>query len=231
MQTAESASDFSQSEVEAEALQRFAQSLESQAATDNSIEGEKSGTISAAVFDWNDDFVGDQYDVVIACDVLYETLAPEALARLLPTMLAGPAQDGRRILLTDPQDRTPKHRENFFKLLARDDPSIVCEWVKTIEVEHPTASGAPVKVLSIAYILLEKYLWGLNLLVRRLCACVTSGVLIQEGIQCSTQPKRAVQVISLRRRIATDTIGTSLIARLTPALHGTDRRGRVLSSR
>lgn len=156
LRTAVSAGDFSESEQEAAALQRFSQSLQVHEGTDKRTEGEASGIINAAVFDWNDEFVGDKYDVVIACDVLYETLAPEALAHLLPAMLAGPAQDGRRILLTDPQDRTPKHREKFLRLLARNDPTIVCEWVRTVEVEHPTASGSPVKVRSMAHISLNR---------------------------------------------------------------------------
>lgn len=141
--TAVCAAAFSESEAEAEELQCFTQSLQTAAATDS-----QSGTISAAVFDWNNEFAGSaKFDVVIACDVLYEEVAVEPLARLLPAMLAGPVEDGRRILLTDPQDRTPKHRERFLELLAHTDPSLVVDFVKTVEVEQ-LATGATVKVLS-----------------------------------------------------------------------------------
>jgi Lysine methyltransferase len=146
LKTTVNADALSESEHEAKELRDFTQSLHTYAATDSSIAGGQSGDISASLFDWNNEFVDEPYDTVIACDVLYESMAVEPLARLLPNMLAGPVQDGRRILLTDPQDRTPEHRKRFLDLLAQHDPSLVVDFVKTVEVDHSTASNAPVKV-------------------------------------------------------------------------------------
>jgi ETFB lysine methyltransferase len=137
---------FSDSAAEAEQLEQFTARLQMSGAQHNSAVHGQRGTISAALFDWNNEFAGDPYDTVIACDVLYENYAVEPLARLLPTMLAGPVRDGRRILLTDPQDRTPEHRRRFLDLLAQQDPTLVVDFVKTVEVDHATSSGAPVKV-------------------------------------------------------------------------------------
>lgn len=148
LKTAVSAAAFSDSEEESVELQRFTQCLQASTTPYCRAGCTQDCMISASIFNWNDGFVGEQYDTVIACDVLYEEVAVEPLARLLPKMLACPAQVTGRILLTDPQDRTPKNRTKFLDLLAHHDPSLVVEFVKTIDVQHPTASGAPVKVLS-----------------------------------------------------------------------------------
>jgi predicted nicotinamide N-methyase len=146
LKTTVSADAFSASEQEAEELRSFTDRLQQCAPKHSSTVGGQSAVISASLFDWNNAVVNEPYDTVIACDVLYDSVAVEPLARLLPDMLAGPVQDGRRILLTDPQDRTPEHRKRFLDLLAQHDPSLVVDFVKTVEVDHSTASNAPVKV-------------------------------------------------------------------------------------
>lgn len=174
LKTTTSAAAFSESETEAKELEHFTKRLQASATADSSTAHGQGGTLGACLFDWNDDFSGVTYDTVIACDVLYENVAVEPLARLLPMMLAGAEQDSR-ILLTDPEHRTPDHRRRFREwpllcpfllswpwcfidswlayavdLLVNHDPSLAVDFVKTVSVQHSLACGgaAPVKVLS-----------------------------------------------------------------------------------
>lgn len=149
LHTETSAASFSESKEEVDSIEQFTHNLRSAATVEGRLQQEQSCTIEASVFDWNNEFKGEPYDTVIACDVLYENIAVDPLARLLPTMLAGPVKDGRRILLTDPQSRTPDHRQRFLDLLAEHDNTLVVDFVKTVTVEHATSAGAPVKVIPI----------------------------------------------------------------------------------
>ncbi len=56
-----------------------------------------------------------RFDVVLACDVLYESAAVEPISRLVPGILKA---DGGRLLLADPPNRTAHNRERFVELLG-----------------------------------------------------------------------------------------------------------------
>lgn len=72
--------------------------------------------ISAQSFDWSDPPALQPFDVILACDVLYEDFSVEPLAGLVPELLSN-APDAR-VLLADPVNRTPHNRERFLNLLA-----------------------------------------------------------------------------------------------------------------
>ncbi|GAX81814.1 hypothetical protein CEUSTIGMA_g9242.t1 [Chlamydomonas eustigma] len=74
------------------------------------------GGVRARVFDWNKaDLLRDQFDVLLACDVLYEDMAVEPIAHLVPSLLSRKA--GSRLLLADPPNRTARNRDRFLRLL------------------------------------------------------------------------------------------------------------------
>lgn len=136
LDTKTSAADFSKSKAEAVHLREAQRTLQAHADKSSSC------MLSAEKYDWNDEFIGAPYDVVIACDVLYESAAVAPVASLLPAMLAGRMDSERRLLLTDPQNRTPKHREKFLELLAAHDKDLVVDFVRRSSIEHPTSAGA-----------------------------------------------------------------------------------------
>jgi hypothetical protein len=67
------------------------------------------------VFDWDKTEVLEQFDVVLACDVLYEDAAVEPIARVVPQLLR---TTSGTLLLADPPNRTAQNRERCVKLLA-----------------------------------------------------------------------------------------------------------------
>lgn len=72
--------------------------------------------ISAQLFDWADPPALAPFDVILACDVLYEDFSVEPLAGLVPELLSN--QPDARVLLADPVNRTPHNRQRFLELLA-----------------------------------------------------------------------------------------------------------------
>jgi predicted nicotinamide N-methyase len=75
--------------------------------------------VSASPFDWHarplPPHLRRKFDVVLACDVLYERDAVEPLAEVVPLLMA----DGARLLLADPPARTAENRKRFLELLER----------------------------------------------------------------------------------------------------------------
>lgn len=73
---------------------------------------------SAEMFDWNA-VPADQrtFDLVLACDVLYESHAVAPVASLVPKLTV---PGGGRWLLADPPNRAPKNRARFRELVAGD---------------------------------------------------------------------------------------------------------------
>jgi predicted nicotinamide N-methyase len=77
-------------------------------------------------FDWHQRplpaTLRQSFDVVVACDVLYERDAVEPLAEVVPLLLAKSSRsgggNGRLLLLADPPARTAQHREQFLSLLS-----------------------------------------------------------------------------------------------------------------
>ena len=83
-------------------------------------DGEACGTACVAeVFDWNA-VSADQrtFDLVLACDVLYEAHAVAPVAALIPK-LTNEAPRGRW-MLADPPDRAPKNRAAFLEKVKLD---------------------------------------------------------------------------------------------------------------
>ena len=77
--------------------------------------GHEGPLIRAEVFDWDKTELAERFDVVLACDVLYEDAAVEPIARVVPQLLK--ATSGT-LLLADPPNRTAQNRERCVKLLA-----------------------------------------------------------------------------------------------------------------
>ena len=87
---------------------------------DDDDDGEARGTACVAeVFDWNA-VRADQrtFDLVLACDVLYEAHAVAPVAALIPK-LTNEAPRGRW-MLADPPDRAPKNRAAFLERVKLD---------------------------------------------------------------------------------------------------------------
>lgn len=74
-----------------------------------------SGQIRAQVFDWNQTVLKDKFDVVLACDVLYEDDAVEPISAAVPRLLKSTG----KLLLADPPKRTVHNRERFLQLLSQ----------------------------------------------------------------------------------------------------------------
>lgn len=78
------------------------------------------GTVCAAeVFDWNA-VRADQrtFDLVLACDVLYEAHAVAPVSALIPKLTNGAPRG--RWMLADPPDRAPKNRAAFLERVKSD---------------------------------------------------------------------------------------------------------------
>ena len=80
--------------------------------TDSSVNHQ----VTAEMFDWSAPPALRPFDVVLACDVLYEDFSVEPLAGLVPELLSN--QLNARILLADPVNRTPHNRQRFLELLS-----------------------------------------------------------------------------------------------------------------
>jgi len=76
--------------------------------------------VRAVPFDWHERplpaSLRGRFDVVLACDVLYEQAAVGPLAEVVPLLLS--AEGAGRVLLADPPARTAANRERFLELLA-----------------------------------------------------------------------------------------------------------------
>lgn len=82
---------------------------------------------SAHIFDWSQPVSLSGFDVVLACDVLYESFSVEPVAKVAPQLLK-PRRSARdlrsddtstpRFLLTDPPHRARRNRERFLTLLS-----------------------------------------------------------------------------------------------------------------
>ena len=85
----------------------------------------------ACVFDWNQAVTLSGFDIILACDVLYETFSVEPVANVVPQLLASaihrphPKPDLEHsspynpgVLLADPPLRARHNRERFLSLLS-----------------------------------------------------------------------------------------------------------------
>lgn len=71
--------------------------------------------VSAQHFDWGDPSCQGEYDVALACDVLYEPYSVEPVATITPRLLN---HRTGRLLLADPSHRTKDNRDRFLQLLG-----------------------------------------------------------------------------------------------------------------
>ncbi|XP_024540054.1 protein N-terminal and lysine N-methyltransferase efm7 [Selaginella moellendorffii] len=81
--------------------------------------------VTAEIFDWTEDRDLSRYefDTVLACDLLYMKSSPARLAKIAPQLLK---KGGKaRLLLTDPVERTPGHRDEFLRLLQSTQLKVV----------------------------------------------------------------------------------------------------------
>ncbi|KAG2481871.1 hypothetical protein HYH03_019167, partial [Edaphochlamys debaryana] len=97
-----------------------------------------------------------RFDVVLACDVLYESAAVGPISELLPALLR---PDGGRFLLADPPNRTAHNREAFLERLKDGPLRLRLEEasMEQCQVSHldnemvgglpPTAQAVPVQFL------------------------------------------------------------------------------------
>lgn len=134
-----SAASFSVTSEEKEALLRLQEQLKA-----GNVHVLHQCKVTASEFDWHQPFSGQPYDVVIACDVLYDASAVSPLATLLPCML-GPGAEvygWNRLILTDPPERTPHHREDFLAKLAAQHPDMVVEFTSSNSVDEHGVSGS-----------------------------------------------------------------------------------------
>ncbi len=88
-----------------------------QASTSGSGSGDPvtpAGAVRAALFDWSRPPSLARFDVVLACDVLYEPDAVDPIASVIPRLLKSTSG---ALLLADPPNRTAPNRERFLRLL------------------------------------------------------------------------------------------------------------------
>lgn len=109
--------------------------------------------VQAAPFDWTVPFEGAPFDVIIACDVLYEKFSLEPLASIIPTML-GDRSMAQSLLLTDPPERHPANRRRFMELITERDKELV---VRLNKISSPVHEG---KSTDVQLIVLERRVGG-----------------------------------------------------------------------
>ncbi|KAL3132844.1 hypothetical protein ABBQ38_006769 [Trebouxia sp. C0009 RCD-2024] len=71
--------------------------------------------VRAELFDWTSHVCHGNYDVALACDVLYEHFSVEPMANIVPQLLN---PKSGRLLLADPSRRTKDNRNKFLRLLS-----------------------------------------------------------------------------------------------------------------
>lgn len=109
--------DHGAATVEARAFEAWtALGLSENTNTDSRI-----SNIRWSVFDWSarlDDAVMGRFDVVLACDVLYEQFSVEPVSSVVPKLLRGHGgKVDSRLLLCDPPLRAKQNRDAFIRLL------------------------------------------------------------------------------------------------------------------
>lgn len=73
----------------------------------------------AEVFDWSEKKKHTStFEMVLACDVLYEKSSVPYIAEILPNLICGSGSG--KVIMTDPTHRTPQNREKFLNLINND---------------------------------------------------------------------------------------------------------------
>eukprot|EP00850_Spirogloea_muscicola_P006066 SM000028S10160 [mRNA] locus=s28:699027:702642:+ [translate_table: standard] len=110
----------------------------------------------AEVFDWGDkDACMKEFDVVLACDVLYEKPAVDLIADLVPRLLR--PCDNPLLLISDPVERNPKNRERFVDLMDAANGPMLLE-LQSMETRMAVMdnSAHPIELLAFAGRAIEK---------------------------------------------------------------------------
>jgi predicted nicotinamide N-methyase len=87
---------------------------------DSSSSSSSRPRLRAQVFDWHATQLQEKFDVVVACDVLYEESAVEPVAEVVSRLLK---PTSGLLLLADPPNRTAQHRQRCIQLLAEAKPA------------------------------------------------------------------------------------------------------------
>eukprot|EP00850_Spirogloea_muscicola_P006325 SM000030S11334 [mRNA] locus=s30:239985:242971:+ [translate_table: standard] len=103
----------------------------------------------AEVFDWGDKDACMEFDVVLACDVLYEKPAVDLIADLVPRLLK--PCDNSLLLISDPVERNPKNRERFVDMMDAANGPMLLE-LQSMETRMAVMdnSAHPVELLAFA---------------------------------------------------------------------------------
>ena len=100
------------------------------------------GQIQARIFDWSEkDITLEKFDVVLACDVLYEKFSVEPIAWIAPLLLK---EEGGMLLLADPPLRAKANRDRFVELM--ESSGFTTNEIKTKRV-LVTDEGKPEKTM------------------------------------------------------------------------------------
>eukprot|EP00850_Spirogloea_muscicola_P011991 SM000076S21812 [mRNA] locus=s76:360233:363087:- [translate_table: standard] len=111
----------------------------------------------AEVFDWGDRNACMEFDVVLACDVLYEKPAVDLIANLVPRLLKPWYDDLHHncdnflLLISDPVERNPKNRERFVDMMDAANGPMLLE-LQSMETRMAIMdnSAHPVELLAFA---------------------------------------------------------------------------------
>ena len=109
-------------------LENLSSAADSFFASKNESSGQQQNqVIRAETFDWYQPITNlkSYFDVVVACDVLYERTSVEPVAAVAPQLLR-PGGDST-ILLADPPSRAKQNRVQFLELLALADGFMAVE--------------------------------------------------------------------------------------------------------
>lgn len=72
--------------------------------------------VLSEIADWGDKSIQNKdFDVVLACDVLYESASVDLIADLVPRLLT--KRSGAKLIVTDPVERCPQNRKRFIDLM------------------------------------------------------------------------------------------------------------------
>ncbi|BDA46391.1 probable electron transfer flavoprotein beta subunit lysine methyltransferase [Coccomyxa sp. Obi] len=87
--------------------------------------------VRGELLDWTQPYVGQKFDVVVACDVLYEDFSVEPVGELLPQLLSSSGC----VLLADPSERTRHNREYFVDMMQTIRRPMLLEECRRVDEE------------------------------------------------------------------------------------------------
>lgn len=124
--------------------------------------------ISASLFDWHappPPNLLHSFDVVLACDVLYEAFSVDPVATVAPTLLSPRSSSTNKspppaILLADPPLRAKQNRERFLQLLSGRGDFLATEMTTTKalvwEEDSSTESSGQYRSVDIEFMVLQQ---------------------------------------------------------------------------